>query len=306
MHMATFKVPRPGTSLAPISHFVRAVGQVRRIRGGSQPQLMRCSDERDYVVKFPNNPQGVRILANELLGGRLAALLGLPVAKGELVMVEEKLVFHSKEMFIDMGYGKTPCQPGLCFGSLVSTDRRGAPLFDFLPDSMLGNVKNVRDFLGMLIFDLWTCNTDGRQVMFSRHYETSSYLVTMVDQGFCFNAQEWNFPDSLLRGLYWRPAVYETVTGMDAFEPWLSRLESEIDEDAISECGKGIPREWCGADDGSFLLLLNRLNRRRMLVRELLLAIHNSAKQPFPNWGRVVHASAPVNPALPENKCYAH
>jgi len=303
--MATFKLPVSGTSVAPIPHFVRAVEHVRRMRGASQSQLMRCSDGRYYVVKFPNNPQGIRILANELLGGRLAALLGLPVAAGELVMVEEKLVFHSKEMFIELGYGRTPCQPGLCFGSLVPTDRRGAPLFDFLPDSMLGDVKNVRDFLGMLIFDLWTCNTDGRQVIFSRNYGTSRYLVTMVDHGFCFNAHEWNFPDSPLRGLYWRPAVYETVTGMDAFEPWLSRLESEIDEVAISESAEGIPTEWRGADDGSFPLLLNRLNRRRMLVRELLLSVRKSAKHPFPNWARVVDAHVPIKPALQENKCYA-
>ena len=303
--MATFTVPVSGTTVALIPHLVRAVEHVRRIRGGSQPQLMRCSDGRCYVVKFPNNPQGARILANELLGGRLAALLRLPVARGELVMVEEKLIFHSKEMFIEMGYGRTPCQPGLCFGSLVPTDRRGGPLFDFLPDSMLGDVKNVRDFLGMLIFDLWTCNTDGRQVLFSRDYVTSRYLVTMVDQGFCFNAQEWNFPDSRLRGLYWRPAVYETVTGMDAFEPWLSRLESEIDEDAISESAEGIPTEWCGPDDESFPRLLDRLNRRRMLVRELLLSVRKSDKQPFPNWVRAVEAHVPIKPALPENKCHA-
>ena len=60
------------------------------MRGGAQSHLMRCSDEAYYVVKFQNNPQGVRILANELLGTRLAARLGLRVPKpyGDYIMLE--------------------------------------------------------------------------------------------------------------------------------------------------------------------------------------------------------------------------
>jgi hypothetical protein len=53
-----------------------ALEQIRRMRGGAQSHLMRCSDGEYYVVKFQNNPQGVRILANELLATRLGARLG--------------------------------------------------------------------------------------------------------------------------------------------------------------------------------------------------------------------------------------
>ena len=45
-----------------------AVEEIRRMRGGAQAHLMRCADDNYYVVKFQNNPQGRRILANELLG----------------------------------------------------------------------------------------------------------------------------------------------------------------------------------------------------------------------------------------------
>src|SRR3974390_1735701 len=31
-----------------------------------------------------------------------------------------------------------------------------------------------------------------------------AYRTEMIDQGFCFNAGEWNFPDAPLRGLYAR------------------------------------------------------------------------------------------------------
>ncbi len=47
---------------------VRALEQIRRMRGGAQSHLMRCDDSHYYVVKFQNNPQHRRVLVNELLG----------------------------------------------------------------------------------------------------------------------------------------------------------------------------------------------------------------------------------------------
>src|ERR1700687_6109583 len=135
----------------------RAIEYVRRMRGGSQPQLMRFSDDKYYVVKFPNNPQGIKILFNDLLGSRLAALLGLPVAPGEIVFVEQRLIDLSPEMMIELGRGRDPCRAGDCFGSRFPVDPRRFAVFDLFP---LGEIKNRIDFLGMLVFDKWTCNTD--------------------------------------------------------------------------------------------------------------------------------------------------
>jgi HipA-like kinase len=60
---------------------LHAVEQIRRMRGGAQSHLMRCSDDNSYVVKFQNNLQHRRILVNELLGTRLAGRLGLPTTR---------------------------------------------------------------------------------------------------------------------------------------------------------------------------------------------------------------------------------
>ncbi len=57
----------------------RALYQIHRMRGGAQSHLMLCDDRHYYVVKFINNPQHVRILANEMLANRLASYVGLPV-----------------------------------------------------------------------------------------------------------------------------------------------------------------------------------------------------------------------------------
>ena len=62
----------------------------------------------------------------------------------------------------------------------------------------------------------------------------------MIDQGFCFNAGEWNFPDAPLRGLYARHRVYESVRGMESFAPWINRLENRIGKDVLDECAAQI------------------------------------------------------------------
>jgi hypothetical protein len=121
----------------------------------------------------------------------------------------------------------------------------------------------------MLVFDKWICNTDGRQVMFFRKRIDSPYRAVMIDQGFCFNAAEWSFPDAPLRSLYREHSAYEKVCGLDSFEPWLTRLETEITVDVLSELAGDVPPEWHAFDSASMQSLLERLNRRRNKVRDL-------------------------------------
>jgi len=263
---------------------VRALEHIRRMRGGAQSQLIRCSDGNYYVVKFPNNPQGSRILVNELLGTRFAEILGLPVAQHRVVMVSEELITYTEELVIEMGRGRIPCQPGPCFGSRFAADPREAVPQQILPDEKLREVENIGDFLGMLILDLWTCNTDRRQVIFVRSDKSSRYRAVMIDQGGCFNSSEWNFPDSPLRGRYWNSAVYENVLGMAAFEPWLDRLESQSVEKAVLSSVGNIPPAWCESESSSLDCLLNKLITRRTRVRELLWSAIKSTPRAFPKW----------------------
>ena len=281
---------------------LRAIEQIRRMRGGAQAHLMRCSDGNYYVVKFQNNPQHRRILANELLGTRLAARLGLPTPPVSAVEVPEKLIRLTPELCIETPRARIPCTSGLQFGSRYPGDPRRVTLHDFLPDEMLREVDNLHDFAGMLVFDKWTCNTNGRQTVF---FETALrkesiaaggtpgerteanrafYHTVMIDQGFCFNAGEWNFPDAPLRGLYARNRVYEGVIGLDSFAPWLQRLEKQINERALAEAAEEIPPAWYEDDYDALLQLLEQIHRRRARVPELLLSAKRSNRQPFPYW----------------------
>jgi hypothetical protein len=218
---------------------------------------------------------------------------------------------------------------GLQFGSRYPGDPRELTLHDFLPDEKLREVENLHDFAGMLVFDKWVCNTNGRQTVFfedaaragtaaidrarpvaaevglkqrevargtparsaGQNEESNeearrgrTYKTLMIDQGFCFNAGEWNFPDAPLRGLYARSRVYEGVTGMDSFGPWLERLAKRITEKVLAEAAEEIPPAWYEDDYDAVLRVLEQLQRRKKRVEELLLSAKSSNRQPFRCW----------------------
>jgi len=278
---------------------LRAYEQIRRMRGGAQSHLMRCSDGHYYVVKFQNNPQHKRILVNELLGTRLARRLGLPTPQVAVVEVSEELIRWTEELRIELPRSRVPCVAGRQFASRYPGDPRYVAAFDFLPDEQLRRVKNLYHFAGMLVFDKWTCNTNGRQTLFFRSREAEEqnvrdtgagandaepYATVMIDQGFCFNAGEWNFPDAPLRGLYARNRVYEGVTGMESFEPWLKHLENASSDQALREILDEIPPEWYDDDYDRLANLVEQLRKRRTRVPDLILEAKRSNRQPFPNW----------------------
>jgi HipA-like kinase len=261
-----------------------AVEHIRRMRGGAQPHLMRCEPGDYYVVKFQNNPQHLRVLANELLAAQLAMRLGILTPVWGVVHVLETMIASTDDLVIQLGRGRVRCQPGLQFGSQYPGNPAELAVHDLLPDEQLLEVENLDDFLGILVFDKWTCNVNGRQAIFLLPPGRSRYRALMIDQGFCFNAGEWNFPDSPLRGLYMRQRVYESVRGMDSFGPWLERLEKQVTEAVLDDAAKQIPPEWYNFDQDGLYRLLEELYRRRKRVPDLLLETKNSYRLPFPNW----------------------
>jgi hypothetical protein len=219
-----------------------------------------------------------------MLGSKLAGLLGLPVPRVEVVEVRRQLIDLTADLVIQMGAGRTRCQPGKQFGSRYPGDAAQLAVQDFLPDEQLRQVENLLDFAGMLVFDKWTCNTNGRQAIFFVEPGRSRYQAMMIDQGFCFNGGEWSFPDAPLRGLYPRHRVYEHVSGIDSFEPWLCRIQERMSRVALGELAGAIPPEWYNDDYQNLDELLRKLDQRRPHVRELIVAARDSGRQPFPNW----------------------
>jgi hypothetical protein len=273
---------RDGATVSAVA--VIAIQQIRRMRGGAQSHLMLASDNNLYVVKFRNNPQHVRVLANELLATRLAEAVGLAVPPSEVIEVSDWLIQHTEELTIELRGGAQRCQPGLHYASRWVGGLMPGQTVDYLPQEQLLEVRNLGEFAGILALDKWTCNINGRQAVFQKGRRDRRYNAIFIDQGYCFHAGDWKFVDAHLGGVFAENTVYRGVTGWASFEPWLRRIENLAPETAwaIAEI---IPPEWYGGDLSALELLINRLLARRARVRELIVGFGESARRPFPNWG---------------------
>jgi hypothetical protein len=253
------------------------------MRGGAQSQLMLGSDGKLWVVKFQNNPQHIRVLANELIATRLAEALGLTVPVTDVVEVTGWLIRNTPGLVMERSRSAAePCLPGLHFGSQFLGGLMPGQVVDYLPEQQLGEVRNLDEFAGILALDKWTGNGNGRQAVFERRPRQRRYRATFIDQGYCFNAGDWTFPDAPLRGVYARNRVYAGVTGWDSFEPWLSLIEA-FDPARAWRIAEIVPPEWYG-DPADLERLIERLLARRTRVRDLIAAFRDSDRAPFPNW----------------------
>jgi hypothetical protein len=271
---------------------ISAIQHLRPLRGGAQAHLLKASDGFCYVTKFQNNPQHIRVLANEMLATRLGLALGLPVPRVEVIEVSDSLVEYAEDLRIQLGGAKVPCRSGKQLGSLYVGAESPGMTFDYLPRELLERVLNLEDFPRVLVLDKWTCNSDGRQAIFCRKtLRSQRHHATFIDQGYCFNASEWTFPDCPLRGVYANNCVYEGVTGWAAFEPALTRAE-EMDSDTIWRCAAEIPEEWYEGDRDGLNRLVDALHHRRGAIRKLIGEFRRSSRNPFPNWRESLADSA--------------
>jgi hypothetical protein len=263
---------------------VLATQEIRRMRGGAQSHLMLASDGKLYVVKFQNNPQHTRVLANELLATRLGAAIGLSVPHTDVVEVTDWLVRNTPDLRIELKGGNQRCQPGLHFGSQMAGGLMPGQVVDYLPEPALLDIRNLAEFAGILALDKWTCNVNGRQAVFEKTRRERRYRAIFIDQGYCFHAGEWKFVDAPLRGVFAQNSVYRGVVGWDSFEPWLTRIET-LNPAIAWEIAGAIPPEWFGGDLSVLEALVEQLLARRSRVRELILQFRDSSRRPFPNWG---------------------
>ncbi|HEY5213304.1 MAG TPA: HipA family kinase [Acidobacteriaceae bacterium] len=263
---------------------VNAVQVISRLRGGAQSRLILCDDRNLWVVKFRNNPQHLRVLANELIATRMAESIGLAVPVSGIVDVSEALIEKSPGLCVDHGPGgREDCSSGLQFGSQFVGGMMPQQVVESLLDEQLLSVRNLEQFAGILAFDKWTGNCDGRQAVYRRKGRERGYSAVFIDQGYCFNMGEWNFPDAPLKGVFARGGVYSAVTGWESFEPWLSRIE-QFDPQVLWQIAEAVPPEWYGGDPLKLEILVETLLRRRSRVRELIGQFRRSDRVPFPRW----------------------
>jgi hypothetical protein len=266
---------------------------VRKMRGGAQSHLIEADDGGFYVVKFSNNPQHRRVLINECIGCSFLRYLQISAPQTVLVSVSPEFLRENPEVSIQLGSRTVPVEPGWHFGSRYPEHPDRLAVYDYLPDALLSQVANLRQFLGMLVFDKWTANADGRQAIFFRSRVTQwtaraasahpAFLAWMIDQGFLFNGPHWDFPDSPVQGLYHRPLVYQSVTSLDDFQPWLD-LVLHFPAEVVDEAYRQVPLQWMDGEEDALEQLLEKLLERSRRVPDLIEDCHRAKPSLFPNW----------------------
>jgi len=264
----------------------------RKMRGGAQAHLLEASDGHSYVVKFHNNPQHRRILVNEWIASTFLRYLDIAAPETAMVELTQEFLAATPDVHIQLGRERRPVTPGWHFGSRFPGDPMRTVVYDFLPDTLLEHVENLRDFLGVLAFDKWMGNADSRQAIFFRarvHDPLAAnpprlgFVAQMVDNGYVFEGPHWRWGDSPIQGLYFRPLVYRTVRGLAEFEPWLDRIRN-FPEEVVDQAVKRIPPAWLEGDEDELERLLERLLRRRERVPDLIEQCRSGRSNPFPIW----------------------
>jgi hypothetical protein len=268
---------------------------IRKMRGGAQAHLLEGDDGDYYIVKFQNNPQHRRILVNEFVSGEILAHLQIACPAHQIVQLSPEFIAANPEVHLQTGASRTGIEPGWHFGSRHPGNPEVTAVYDFIPDSLLGQVANAEQFLAVLAFDRWVGNADGRQTIFFRAQLNDwlarpgipplklGFVALMIDHGFAFNGPHWNFTDSAVTGLYPRRIVYEGVRATSDFEPWIDRI-LHFPEAVFDKALRRIPPPWIQGDEIQLEALLESLLRRRRRIPELLEECRKAPGNPFPHW----------------------
>lgn len=241
---------------------VNATQVLRKMRGASQAQLMLADDGRHYVVKL-DTPANRRALVNEFLAGIFLKHLGFNTPRMAVVQLD-----GAKH-----------------FGSGFPGDPEKTVVYDFIPEPVLRNVENLREFAGLLAFDKWVGNEDFRQCVFVRksRLPRSQFQAMWIDNGNAFGGSDWEIVDNPRQGLYLSSAVYESVQSWSDFEPWLEKLR-QFPEALVEQAIAALPSEWVADDHDRLGRSMDRLLLRRSKVADSIERTIESKPEAFPNW----------------------
>lgn len=202
----------------------------------SNPQILLFSNNRKYLVKFKNNPQGNRMLMRELVCTTLAAHIGLPTVPFEIVNIPKGFLRKND-------LKKYKFTPGSQFASLYLDNSTGLWI-----KPQKEQIVNRSTLAGILVFDFWLRNIDRDESnILLRPFGDSKFFVNVIDHGNCYpNKDE-------LEKILNEPETFE----LSKVHKWcLSMLNDEkelifylqkvmaIQENFISDLIYSIPADW--------------------------------------------------------------
>jgi len=246
--------------------------------GGSAAQVFGDSDGVQYVVKFKENSQGLRVLANEFVVNKLALFLEVPVPQGAIIQIPVELIGVTP--ILSTGRGTTgPISSGPHFGV-----RRLINFWRNPPPDALSKIKNKDDVPGIFVLDLLGLNTDRKPehlIILKPDYNHTVYVVSAIDHGHCFGVPNWDITIEKkidVDNLQITPGLMECVIGANPFKPFLDRL-AQLDKATIDQIISQIPADW-GVSPEERTALGSFLDIRKGKIGDILIKNKNK----FPHW----------------------
>lgn len=216
------------------------------LAGSSGPCLVLASDGKKYVVKHAGTPFKEKLLVNELLATMLAREIGLPVRPTRPIrsMVPFRHFVPSAPCFKELPVG-------LHVGSEWpdASEKYGRPVYDYLPRSLHSELEDKGALAGAWLFDVWTGNADGTQMLFWREDRNGRFKTAKIDYGWCFGANEWVLRD-LKRSTYrWECSAFATGSfSVNNFEPYFTRIQ-QLSRQRIVDLVATVPPSWLGGPE---------------------------------------------------------
>ncbi len=256
-------------------------GRVKMVRyleaassGGSRSHIMASEDGSIFFVKFKENPQGIRVLVNELVANKIACLLDLPCPEGFIAELGERFLLASKISPMD---GKT-ISPGQHFCC-----RQIENIYHGVPRNLIPNVKNTKHFPGIILFDMFVNNSDrnsdGNYLIVNA--KDNSYELCIIDHGHCFGNPVWDTTITDRVGTWSQsilPPMANYIRGFNPFQEYIEKVKT-LSNKLFSSMVADIPNEW-EINESERRALTGFLIGQRDKIEEITLKY----KDQFPLW----------------------
>ncbi len=239
---------------------------IRPIGGKWGHHLVEASDGLRYVVTVPTGYDSETRPATEVICNRLSRLLGLSVPNAVVVVVNARMLKHSKDTRPGGGTFPAPVKatPKLCAGFRYSD----ASPSDILPlrDQLL-SARNLRQLVGSMVLDILMLNLVERKWSSAFSQVTGRSEVTLEGGGGCLSGGDWHRFLGASGGSEPAPqAIALDIKRWDRIRPWLCRIE-HLDMNPIYELVFQMPPEWYGGRRRMVTEVLDKLENRKFGLR---------------------------------------
>ena len=222
------------------SKCVTALEFVRKLRGGSQPILVKASDGFLYVVKFQNSLQGPNILFNEAVGTELFRRSDLLVPEWRVNRVSREFITSNPDCWMETEHGLQRPKAGLCFGSRI-VNKESDSAFETLAGTSFSRINNRKSFWTARILDVMGDNADNCQAIFLEG-AAQGIDAYFIDHGHLFGGAHGTSSPQFRASEYLDARIYTDACQQDIDK--VTTTIQNIDFKKLDRVIRGLPACW--------------------------------------------------------------